>query len=227
VLVGSGVKVTRPDLPGANLPFVVTYEDVLRCKNKKCEHYPGDRPAPVEVGPQVLIWGDHFGASDTAERLGYMGKHVTIVTPQREFAEWMEPCHRDVMLKRFNGRNGEGLKGKTFPHPVRILTNATVLEIRANGEVVLMDSNFERRTLKVDHVVLALVEKNDGIYEHLLSAGVKAAKIGDVVQIRNVRGAVTDGANAGLIIDEGVALNANQQLIANLPTEVAWGNGAS
>jgi len=38
--------------------------------------------------------------------------------------------------------------------------------------------------------------------------------------VRNLRGAVTDGANIALTIDEGVLLNANREIISNLPTEV-------
>jgi hypothetical protein len=35
-----------------------------------------------------------------------------------------------------------------------------------------------------------------------------------------MRGAMTDGTNAGLVIDEGVTLNANHQLVSDLPTQV-------
>lgn len=101
VLLAAGGRVVKPDIPGIDLPFVTTFEDVLRCKNTKCEYYANDKAEPVECGDDVLIWGDHFGAADTAEKLGCDGKKITIVTENRDFAEWMEPCHRDVMLKRF------------------------------------------------------------------------------------------------------------------------------
>jgi NADPH-dependent glutamate synthase beta subunit-like oxidoreductase len=213
VLLATGSRIVRPDIPGVNLPFVVTFEDVLRCKNKKCEHHPGDRLPPIECGGTVLIWGDHFGAADAAERLGHAGKKVVIVTPNRDFAEWMEPCHRDVMMKRFNGRNGEGLKGKTCAHPVTIIRQSTVVEIKKDGEVVLVDNTFRRSSLKVDNVVLALVEKDDRLYASLLDAGLKIAKIGDAVHVRNVRGAVNDGANAALTLEKDSVLNANDTLI--------------
>ncbi|MBI5820456.1 MAG: FAD-dependent oxidoreductase [Verrucomicrobia bacterium] len=220
VLLATGSRVVRPDVPGINLPFVITFEDVLRCKNKKCQHYPSDKLPPAECGDTVLIWGDHFGAADAAERLGHAGKKVYVVTPHRDFAEWMEPCHRDVMLKRFKGGNGEGLKGKTCAQPVTIVRQSTVTEIKKSGEVVLMDSEFRCSSLKVDSVVLALVEKDSRLYDPLLSAGLNVAKIGDAVLVRNVRGAVTDGANAALTLEKDSVLNANNALIANLPTEV-------
>jgi hypothetical protein len=45
-------------------------------------------------------------------------------------------------------------------------------------------------------------------------------KIGDAKQVRNVRGAVTDGANVALAIEKGATLNANNELLSNLPTGV-------
>jgi len=220
VLLATGGGVLKPDIPGIDLPFVVTFEDVLRCKNTKCEHYPDGKAEPVECGEQVLIWGDHFGAADTAEKLGTAGKKITIVTENGDFAEWMEPCHRDVMMKRFACGNGEGLKGKTYAHPVTVVPNSSVLEIRKDGTVVVVNSAFERSTIKADTVVLASVEPNDSLYEGFLEAGLNVARIGDAKHVRNVRGAVTDGANAALVIEKDVMLNANNELISNLPTGV-------
>jgi 2,4-dienoyl-CoA reductase-like NADH-dependent reductase (Old Yellow Enzyme family)/thioredoxin reductase len=220
VLLATGGKVVRPDIPGIQLPSVVTFEDVLRCHNTGCTNYPKDKPAPAVCGENVLIWGDHFGAADTAERLGYMDHRVTLVTKHPEFASWMEPCHRDIMLKRFAGRNGEGLKGKNYAHPVTIIPNASVLEINLQGSVMLLNNCFERTTVKADTVVLGDVEPNDGLYETLLEAGLRVVKIGDAKRVRNLRGAVTDGANAALAIEPDVMLNANNELIADLPTEI-------
>ena len=148
------------------------------------------------------------------------GKKVPIAPEHREFAEWMEPCHKDVMLKRFAGSNGEGLKSKTYDQPVTVIANSTVTEIKPDGEVTLMDAAFRKSTLKVDNVVLASVEPNDGLYEELLAAGITALKIGDASQVRNLRAAVTEGAGAGLTLDEGLRLNANRAMISRLPTEV-------
>ncbi|MHC4604233.1 MAG: oxidoreductase [Planctomycetota bacterium] len=220
VLLASGGKVVRPDIPGIDLSFVVTFEDVLRCKNTECDHYPDDKAKPAECGQQVLIWGDHFGAADAAEKLGSAGKKVAIVTENPDFAEWMEPCHRDVMMKRFACGNGEGLKGKAYAHAVTIVGNSSVLEIKKDRKVVIVSSTFEQSTVEVDTVVLAKVEPDDSVYESLLKTGLNVARIGDAKKVRNVRGAVTDGANAALVIEEGVMLNANSELISNLPTGI-------
>ena len=220
VVLATGGKVARPEVPGIDLPLVCTFEDVLRCRVENCEYFPEGKAPPVECGPTVLVWGDHFAAADTAEKLAADGRKVYVVTEKPSFAEWMEPCHRDVMLKRFAGGNGEGLKGKTFEQPVTVIPNSTVTEIKDNGEVTLMDHRFQKSTLAVDNVVLAAVEPDDGLYGELLEAGVTVMKIGDRARVRNLRAAVKEGANVGLTLDESLALNANLKMISNLPTEV-------
>jgi 2,4-dienoyl-CoA reductase-like NADH-dependent reductase (Old Yellow Enzyme family)/thioredoxin reductase len=223
VILASGGRVVRPEVPGIDLPLVCTFEDVLRCKTTGCEHYFEGKQPPVECGATALVWGDHFGAADAAEKLAGDGRKVHVVTENAEFASWMEPCHRDVMLKRFAGGNGEGLQGKPFDHPVAVIPGTTVVEIHEDGEVTLLSSTFAKSSLKVDNVVLAKVEPEDGLYEALLEAGLSAVKIGDARRVHNLRAAVTDGANAGLTLDEGLMLNANRSLVSRLPTEVARG----
>jgi thioredoxin reductase len=220
VVLATGGRVARPNVPGIDLPLVCTFEDVLRCRMKECEFNPGDKLPPAETGETVLVWGDHFGAADAVERLASEGKKVFVVTSNRQFAEWMEPCHKDVMLKRFAGGNGEALKGKTYAHPVTVIVNSTVLEIRANGEVVLIDNRFQKSTLTVNNVVLAAVEPDDTLYMDLLDAGVTATQIGDGRRVRNLKAAVAEGANVGLTLDEGLRLNANGAMISRLPTDV-------
>jgi NADPH-dependent 2,4-dienoyl-CoA reductase/sulfur reductase-like enzyme len=220
VLVSTGSRVVRPDIPGVDSDRVCTFEDVLRCQMKNCEYWPeGGKPEPAKVGDTVLIWGDYYGAVDAAEKLGTAGKKIYIVTKNHEFAPWMEPCHKDIMVKRFKGGQGEGLSSKTLEHPVTIISDSSVLEIGKNGEVVLIDGEFERSTLEVDNVVLADVEVNDDLYTEYRKAGLVVTKIGDAKKVRNLRGAVTDGANIGLILNEDLKINANAEIIASLPTD--------
>ncbi len=222
VILAAGGKVSRPDIPGVDASIVCTFEDVLRCSVKNCEYYPKDKDKepPVECGETVLVWGDHFGAADVVEKLGNAGKHVYIVTNNREFAAWMEPCHKDVMMKRFAGGNGEGLKSKTFKYPVTIIPQSTVLEINETGEVKIVNSKFEKSTIHTDTVVLAAVESNHTLYDSLLKQGVVVSEIGDQKKVRNLRGAVTDGARLGLTVDRDVQMNANNEVITRLPTDI-------
>jgi hypothetical protein len=127
------------------------------------------------------------------------------------------------MLKRFAGSNGEGLKGKPFDNPVTVITNSTVVEIADHGEtiVTLMDRDFQKTTLTVTNVVLAnVVPHDEDLYHQLLDSGVAVMKIGDAQAVRNLRAAVTEGANAGLTLEKGLRLNANRAVVSRLPTEV-------
>lgn len=221
VIVATGGRVFRPEIPGIDSSIVTTFEDVLRCTMTKCEFYYDDKQPPQKCGDTTLIWGDHFGAADAAEKLARSGGKVYLVTENCEFATWMEPCHRDVMMKRFAGSNGEGLKGKTIQQPVTVIPNSTVVEIFEDGTVTLMNTSFVKQTLKVDSVVLASVRPDETLYKQLSEQGVTATLIGDARQVRNLRAAVTEGANIGLTLDEGLKLNANRSVISRVPSEVS------
>ena len=214
VILATGGRIVRPAIPGIDADLVITFTDVLRCTATSCEFYPEDREPPLDCGETILIWGDHFGAADAAEKLAAQGRKVYVVTENREFAQWMEPCHRDVLMKRFAGSNGEGLTGKTFAKPVTVIPATTVVEIQDSGEVTLMDNAFRKSTLQVDNVVLASVEPEESLYGQLIEAGVVAVRIGDLKQVRNLLSAVKEGANAALTLDEGLTLNANRAIVA-------------
>ena len=74
--------------------------------------------------------------------------------------------------------------------------------------------------MKVDNVILGNMVSDHSLYEELLGAGIVCQEVGDMHHIKNLRNAVTQGANAGLVIDEQFRLNANKTLISKLPTEV-------
>ncbi|MDD3714665.1 MAG: hypothetical protein PHU16_07425, partial [Atribacterota bacterium] len=61
---------------------------------------------------------------------------------------------------------------------------------------------------------------NTELYDSLLAAGLHVVNIGDSNLVRNVRGAMTDGANAGLMIDGDIFMNANNALSCGLPYDV-------
>jgi len=217
VLIGTGAESFRPDVPGADK--AVRFEEVLRCNLFNCPWHPGDRAGPVEVGQKVLVWGDHFAGADTAEALAFAGKEVCVVTDNEEFALNLEPVHRDVLMKRLAGSNGEGLRGKTAEIPVKILTNSTLYRI-SNGSVVIQDSRFIKREMPIDTVVLAYTKPGIGPYRELIDAGVNAVLMGDAVKVRNLLHATREGAHYGLEIDGDMVMNSNLQIYSGLLYEV-------
>jgi len=218
VLCASGAKTVVPKIPGADK--AVKFEDILVCSKKNCEYWPKEgKRAAVKVGDRVVIWGNHYAASDTAEALGLRGKEITIVTEDREFCPNIEPIHREVMMMRFAGGNGQGLEGTPFKKPVTILTGTTIVEIK-DSEVIVMDGKFNTRVIPCDTVVFAKTESDDTLFRKLLEAGFPVANIGDSKLVRNLRGAVMDGAETALILDEGLFVNSNGMLCNDLPVDV-------
>lgn len=218
VLCGTGAKTVVPEIPGVEK--AVKFEDVLICTKKNCAYWPAEgKKHPVKPGQKVLVWGNHYAASDTAEAIALRGKEVIIVTEDKEFCPDIEPIHKEVMKMRFAGGNGQGLEGNPVKIPVVIRTGTTVVEIR-DGAAVVMNDRFEKETIAVDTVILAKTEPNSELYMNLKAAGLKVENIGDSRLVRNVRGAMTDGAEAGLIIDDDIFMNANGILSNSLPTDV-------
>lgn len=214
VIFGTGAKKANPDIPG--IDKAIYFEDILHCETKTCEYYDSKKAKPKKAGQKVIVWGDHYAASDTAETLAMRGKEVVIVTENKEFGADLEAVHKEVMMKRFAGSNGEALEGTPIKIPVVIKTNTTILEIK-DGEAVLTDSKFNKEVIKIDDIVLAKVEPNTTLFEKAKTSGLNAILVGDAKKVRNVRGAVTDGAFAGLLTGEDVAMNANDVLAKKLP----------
>ncbi len=218
VLCGTGAKTAMPDIPGAEK--AVKFEDTLVCVKKNCEYWPecGKREA-VKPGQKVVIYGNHYGAADTAEAMALRGKEVVLVTEDTEFARGVEVVHRETMKARFAGGNGGGLPGRPIKIPVDIKLGTTLLEIK-DGSAVLMDSKFNKYEVECDTVIIGTTAPDDSLYRELRDKGVKAANIGDSKKVRNVRGAMTDGADAAYMLDASVFMNANGVLSPGMPEDV-------
>jgi hypothetical protein len=172
-----------------------------------------------KLGARVLLWGDHYAATDTAAWLADIGREVTIVTENREFAAETEVIHLYVLRKRFAQGDAEVLQSRPYKHPVTVLTNTTVAEIR-DGEVVLQDKDFNRTTIEVDDVVTCHTRPVLGLFEELQAAGVRALNVGDSVRPRNLYHAVKEGSAFGLAVDEHRLFNPNGAILHDLPIDV-------
>ena len=217
VLCGTGSDTVIPDVPGKEKG--IRFNDVLICQAVKCPYYPEEgKKKPAPVGDNVVIWGDHYALTDTAEALGMKGKKLTLITENKDWGADLEPVHKEVLKRRFNLQNGRALPGVPYKHKVDILTNTTILEIR-DGEVEVIDKDLKRRTIPCDTVIYANCVSNTRLYDQLKEAGLNVVNMGDSKRISNVRGAMTDGANAGLMIDEGMFMNPNGVMTGPLPLD--------
>jgi len=217
VLNATGAISYVPDVLGLG-DTVVPFEEAMACPKIACECHPGARTLH-KLGSHVLLWGDHYAAADTAAFLGSIGKQVTIVTEKREFAAECEVIHMYVLRKRFAQGDAEALTSRPFKHPVTVITNATVREVR-EGEVVIEDHDFGRTTLQVSDVVSCHTRPVVDLYGELQAAGVHVINVGDSVRPRNLYYAVKEGSAFGLAVDEHMLFNPNHAILNELPIDV-------
>jgi 2,4-dienoyl-CoA reductase-like NADH-dependent reductase (Old Yellow Enzyme family)/thioredoxin reductase len=217
VLNATGAISYVPDVLGRG-DTVVPFEEAMACPKIACECHPGARTLH-KLGSHVLLWGDHYAAADTAAFLGSIGKQVTIVTEKREFAAECEVIHIYVLRKRFAQGDAEALTSRPFKHPVTVITNATVREVR-EGEVVIEDHEFGRTTLQVSDVVSCHTRPVVDLYGELQAAGVHVINVGDSVRPRNLYHAVKEGSAFGLAVDEHMLFNPNHAILNELPIDV-------
>jgi thioredoxin reductase len=217
VLNATGAVLFVPEVAG-DASRVVPFEEAMACPKVACECHPGGRRMR-KIGARVLLWGDSYAATDTAAFLADIGKQVTIVTENREFAADCEVIHMYVLRKRFAQGDAEVLHSRPYRHPVTVITSTTVAEIRA-GEVVLQDKDFGRTTLEVDDVVTCHTRPAASLFAELRAAGVNVVNVGDSVRPRNLYQAVKEGSAFGLAVDEHLLFNPNGAILNKLPMDV-------
>ena len=220
VVNATGASSYVPDVHG-DQAAVIPFEEVMACPKVACEFHPRDGRKPRKLeGTKVIVWGDHYAATDTVTWLASIGKDVTVVTDRREFAAGVEVIHMYVLRKRFQQTDAEALSSKPFKYPVKVIESTTIDEIR-KGEVVLVDKNFVKTLVPCDHLVTCWTRPNTALLAQLKAAGVPVVNVGDSVSPRNLHAAVREGAAAGQVLDANRFFNPNDALIDELPMDVA------
>ena len=219
VLNATGASSYVPQVHGL-ADRVIPFEEVIACPKVNCEFYPaGVDRKNRKVGERVLVWGDHYAATDTVAFLAAIGKDVTIVTEQREFGATVEVIHMYVLRKRFSQTDAEALHSKPYKYPVKVLTDSTLYEI-GEGEVVIQDKEFNRTTLEVDDIVTCHTRSNQGLFREMREAGLNVVNVGDALRPRNLHAAVKEGALFGLSLDDYLLFNPNNAVLNELPLDV-------
>jgi 2,4-dienoyl-CoA reductase-like NADH-dependent reductase (Old Yellow Enzyme family)/thioredoxin reductase len=217
VVNATGAVSYVPEMIG-NVEDVVPFEEAMACPKISCDCHPGGRKLH-KMGQRVLVWGDHYAAVDTIAFLASAGKDVTVVTENREFAAECEVIHMYVARKRYEQGDAEVLHSRPYKYPVKVLTQTTVREIR-EGEVVLVDKDFNQTTLAVDSIVGCHTRPRLELFDELRAAGIHVVNVGDSVRPRNLYFAVKEGAGIGLAVDEHLLFNANNAIVNDLPLDV-------
>jgi 2,4-dienoyl-CoA reductase-like NADH-dependent reductase (Old Yellow Enzyme family)/thioredoxin reductase len=217
VLNATGARSYVPDVAG-DASRVVPFEETMACPKVACECHPGGRKMR-KLGQRVLLWGDGYAATDTAAWLADIGRQVTIVTENKEFAADCEVIHMYVLRKRFAQGDAEVLHSKPYKFPVSVITGTTVAEIR-QGEAVLQGNDFERTVIEIDDVVTCHTRPETALFGELRAAGIDVINVGDSVRPRNLYRAVKEGSAFGLGVDEHLLFNPNGAIADDLPADV-------
>jgi NADPH-dependent 2,4-dienoyl-CoA reductase/sulfur reductase-like enzyme len=174
VVVGTGVKPVIPEIPGLNKARFAHVVDVLEGR--------------VEVGEKVIIIGGEIVGCETAEFLVDRGKKVTVTRRGADMATGMGVSLRAFLLSRLREKG------------VTLLPGVKYEEITADG-LVITTKTGEKMTIPADTFVLAAGSVPDlALYEEIRSKVAEVHLVGDCVEPRSIRDAITDGFKVGMKI---------------------------
>jgi len=170
VVLATGARPARLVLPGAELPHVVSFLDVLTGR--------------AQTGPRVVVIGGGCNGSETAEFLHEQGRQVTLVELRPEMALDIDFWNRWVLLDRLVASG------------LRMIVNASPEEITREGVRIVVDGRSE--VLPADSVVYAVGSRPDSSLQQALEGLVPVLHvIGDCDQAQRVRQAVDAGFRLG------------------------------
>ena len=141
----------------------------------------------VEVGENVVIWGNRKPGIGCALHLSKLGKKVTLVGREKSAGFDVNPSFkwRYMIYLRQHGI---------------MAYNDCALEEVNQGEVIVKTYDGYRFPLKCDTVVLSEREANEALKKVVLAEGLEHFVIGDALVPRNLSSAVHDGYRVGLRI---------------------------
>jgi 2,4-dienoyl-CoA reductase-like NADH-dependent reductase (Old Yellow Enzyme family)/thioredoxin reductase len=172
VVMATGVKPVLPDIPGLSKARFALAGDVLEGK--------------VAVGEKVIVIGGETVGCETAEFLADRGKKVTVTRRGSDMATGVGVSLRAFFLGRLREKG------------VTLLTSVKYEEITADGLVLTMKDG-EKTTIPADTYVLAAGSVPDlSLYEEIKGAVPDIQFIGDCLQPRSIRDAISDGFKVGM-----------------------------
>ena len=174
VIVATGARPGRPDVPGADLPFVTTAQAAIT------QGVKGRRVLLLDCGEA------DWKALTTAENLASAGHEVTVSSPVSAGAE-IDSFSRPPLLRRLARAGVVFLEHRSL---VRIEPGRVVLRHGWSGEEECLEG--------IDSVVTAWYGvAEDELARELEAAGIEAVSIGDCLAPRRAIDAIWDGFRVG------------------------------
>ncbi len=183
VVVATGVVPRRLDLPGADHPAVVAYDDVLGGRVEVGRRVAVIGAGGIGVDMSVFLthteedldeWLAHWGVGDpSVDRGGLTAKKDR--TPAREV--WLLQRKTSPIGKHLGRTSGWAHRIVLQDSGVHQLTGVTYDRVDDAGLHVSVDG--ETRVLEVDHVVVCAGQESvRGLYDELVARGVPAHLVG-------------------------------------------------
>jgi 2,4-dienoyl-CoA reductase-like NADH-dependent reductase (Old Yellow Enzyme family)/thioredoxin reductase len=171
VILCTGATPLLPNVPGIDRPIVVQLSEVMN----------GDPPQHRKA---VVVGGGATGC-EVAHHLAEHGSSVTIVEQLPKIALNLESITRKVLLKELRERG------------VRFLTGRRLSRVEETGVVVTAEDGAET-FVEADSVVVAIGNKPDNsLYEEIRTLGIPLYQIGDCLEPRSAKAAISEAATIG------------------------------
>jgi len=175
VVVAAGLTYFIPDIPGIHRSNVVMAEDVLQKKK--------------EVGKKVVIIGGELVGCETADFLAEKGRSITVARRGPEMALKVGVTVRESLLRRLSDKG------------VSLLPGVQKYEEVTEKGLILIDSKGKTRIIEADTIVIATGSSGKIDLYNELKDKVKALyAIGDCVEPRDIKEAITEGAKVGTLL---------------------------
>ncbi|MFC1930096.1 FAD-dependent oxidoreductase [Chloroflexota bacterium] len=172
IVVATGATSLTLDVPGSGGENVIQAVDIFAGKAK--------------AGNRVVVIGGRLRGMEVADYLAGQGKKVSLVTKNR-LGENGAPLERNTFMT---------LRDRLIEREIMIFSLSPVFEIRNNGVYVV--NNEELLFLPADTVVMAVGAKPENkLITELQGISPELYAIGDCVQVRNAREAISEGTEVG------------------------------
>ena len=171
VILSTGATPFLPNVPGIERSIVVGLQEVLNGE-------------PPEKRIAVVVGGGATGC-EVAHHLAEHGSSVTIVEQLPKIAMNLESITRKVLLKELRERG------------VRFLTGHKLSKVEETGVVVTAEDGMES-FIEAGAVVIAIGNKPDNrLYEQIQSLGIPVYQVGDCLEPRSAKAAISEAATIG------------------------------
>jgi 2,4-dienoyl-CoA reductase-like NADH-dependent reductase (Old Yellow Enzyme family)/thioredoxin reductase len=166
VIIATGSDPMILDIPGSEMPHVISADDVLT--------------TPKNIGEKVFIIGGGLVGTETAEFLVDQGRDVTIVEMREKILYDAEVVPKKALLERISEKG------------VKVIVGTEVLEINNAGLVVRFLG--ERREFEADTIVLAAGRRScKNLKRKIDTKRYTLLEIGDTIRPRNIQSAIQEG----------------------------------